>query len=172
MSRHLLVSVPDGVPGLVGPVGLAEQGILLNAVRIHVKRVGMAPVVKRVQEHSDLVIIVNQFPAQHAGADLLRLRVKSQEYHVKVLVCVSQVSFRALGAGSAILGIVLGKFVHLEHLLGQRRDRYHALVFRKLGTGFQLGDLRKFDFGGRGRRIALWQLLGRRERRRNEDQES
>src|SRR5712691_4213642 len=50
---------PDRVPTVIRTLILGKKAVLLDAVTVGVEDVGMAAVMERVQEHSDLVVIVN-----------------------------------------------------------------------------------------------------------------
>src|ERR1051326_8512041 len=56
--------MPNRVKGIVWPAAFCKESILLDTVRIRIKKVGVALVVKCVQPYADLIVIVNQLPAQ------------------------------------------------------------------------------------------------------------
>ena len=85
--------MPDRIKGAVRALVLRPQAVLLDAVRVGVKHVGMAMVVERIQPQPYLVVIVNQLAPQHARPNLARLLVKGQKHRIKTLVGVPQIGF-------------------------------------------------------------------------------
>src|SRR6478609_11849731 len=115
MGSDFIERMPDGVKTLVWPRGFRVQRVLLNTVRIGVKRIRVPAVMERVQKKAALVVVINQFTAQHSCAHQLRIVIERQENNVTALVRVTEVGFRALGYRSAILGITLNELVNLQH---------------------------------------------------------
>src|SRR5215469_2564430 len=96
MAGEFCVCVPDCVPTVVGALVLTEKPVLLDAVGIGIKNVGMAAIVKGIQKHADLVVIINQLATQHAGADFAGLIIEGQKNCEEAFVRITEISFRAL----------------------------------------------------------------------------
>src|SRR5215469_12223941 len=96
---------PDGIPRIIPASVLGVEPVLLDAARVGEEHVGMAMVVEGVQKEADLVVVVDQLAAQHVGTHETRLRVEGEKDRIKALVGITEVSFRALAASSAVFGL-------------------------------------------------------------------
>src|SRR5207247_11436202 len=83
MAGDFRLGVPNCIEGAIHAAILSEQRVLLDAIRIAVENVCMALVIEGIQEHAYLIVIIDQFAAQHTGAYFLRLRIKSQKDDIK-----------------------------------------------------------------------------------------
>ena len=102
---------------------------------------------ERIQKQAHLVVIVNQFPAQHARPNFFRLRIKCQKDRIEVFAGVSEIGFGALGSRRAIVGVTLNKLIDLEHGARQLSRRLHAFEITEFGRGRKLGNLRNCGSG-------------------------
>ncbi len=132
MGSDFIERMPDGIKTLVWPRGFRVQRVLLNTIRVGVKRIRVPAVMERVQKKPALVVVINQFTAQHASAHQVRIVIERQKNNVKVLSRVTKVGFCVLGYRSAILGIALNEFLNLQHFPGERAGRLHAFKIRQL----------------------------------------
>ena len=144
--------IPDSVPGIIRALALGVQSILLDAIGIDIEHIGVAAVVEGIEPQAYLVVVVNQLAAQHAGTYLLRLSIERQKNGIEILVGVTEVSFRALGDGLAIMRVALNKLVHLQHMARQVSRRFHILEISQLRSSLQFGNLRGTDLRRQGRR--------------------
>src|SRR5207302_5988751 len=99
-----------------------------------------------------LVVVVDQLAAQHARPQLARLGVKRQEYRVKILSRVAQVSLGGLADRSSIAGLLLREAVDLEHLPRQLAGRLHAFKVGEPGRRRQARNTERADLGSQLRR--------------------
>ena len=83
ISIHLLARRfgPDRIP--------------LHAQRRGLEGIGPPPVVKRIEHHLDLVVVVNILAHRHARPHFLRI-VEAHEHDVEIFLVVAQVGFRLL----------------------------------------------------------------------------
>ena len=90
---------------------IGNQGIILCTQRIHFKKVGIAPVMVRVQADPNKIIPVYPSPAaQNGGSDKFRVFIMKGESHVKVFTIVSYSHFRFFTGRIPIMRQALDKF--------------------------------------------------------------
>ncbi len=157
---HFGLSAPNCIEGRIISAVFGIDSVLLDAVRIGKERIGVAVIAKGVEEEAHLIVVINQFSAQHARSQEARFGVKSQKNDVKTFVGVTQIGLGPLRALSAILGLALNEFLHRKHLLGQRCGGRHAFEVAQLGRSQQPRHRQGVDLAGQnGAACSLGRLV-------------
>ena len=91
---------------------------MLYSVGIRVKEDAGFAIAERIEDKSELVVIVDLLAAHHVGANLIRFRVETKTNDVEILVGIAEIDFGFLRNGRTVFWIALQEAAYFEHLPG------------------------------------------------------
>jgi hypothetical protein len=87
--------------------------------------IGPAPVVKRIEDDLDLIVVVDVFAARHASAHLAGI-VDAHEDGIEIFLVIAEVGIGGLGDTLSVVRVALGEAADLRHLEGDFSLWLHA----------------------------------------------
>ncbi len=100
-------------------------------------------VAKRIEDETELVIVINQFATNHPRANFFRVFFETDRDDIQMLVGVAEIRLRFLGDGRAVLRIALEKLIDLEHGAGKFGGGPHLEEVGDRGSLLEFGNVQR-----------------------------